>query len=648
MIELKILDIFIPIDLPYNKQDLILTATAHTQDFSLPVHNSQSIRLPPDLPQYPLSLFHNSCKISSTSQTFEFLKTSSPYSELDDWVKFEVFPDTRGSTCKYIRIRISGKYLVRERKLSMIASIKDLDQVSEKSAHCEESSRSHHSVNIQSYQREFNCEYIKNVSNIEFCFKSIDCMIKRISCYDALDFYTPSYETGKIAKVSCRVEPENQVFYLANEREIEFLDLALDLKVKFAGVQVEEIGLIKKLSNGLEDKQELMNEARRTVKNDFIENIENVENLINEILEQNLAIEGFLESVDGKNKELAEEKERLLREVSEVEGAVKRNRDQKIKNKEKYQKPSIEQEEIAELRSKLKKSIGDLKSSNSKFEKDTLILNQEISNLISQSSIQEKSFHNLQTQNHSLTRQLSLLQVDSPDSPVSPNSPKSPQTPHSNPNTCQSPNPRDHLLKTKAHLNQSSSHLIKQISQVSKTLKSSGFSIQKSIDSLLTITKPPNSNSKPIPSISKALTSPSSLLSSLILLQSHSDSLYSQRLSLLNSSHSLQKFSLINSKLLSIQDLQSTLYTKIACELKPVWKPSIEKFDRIDLALSEFLNMNRTLANYEIEKKAFGVYTVSGKVVHLTEHNGNLVVKSGSGLVPIKSFFQSLGKRVLG
>ena len=639
MIELKILDIFIPIDLPYNKQDLILTATAHDQDLSLPIQNPQYIRLPPDLPIYPLSLFHNSCKISSTSQTFEFLKTSSPYSELDDWVKFEVYPKSNPSTCKYIRIRISGKYFVRERKLSMIASLKDLDQVSEKSAHFEESSRSQHSANVQSYQREFNCEYIKNVSNIEFCFKSIDCIIKRISFYDALDFYTPSYETGKIVQVGCRVEPEEQIFYLDKGREVEILDLALRLKVKFVNVQVEEIGLIKKLSNGLEDKQEQMNEARRAVKNDFIENIENVENLINEIAEQNLALEGFLGSVEGKNKELAEERERMQSEVVEVEGIAKRNRDLKTKNKEKSQNPSKQQEEVIELRSKLKKSIDELKSANLKFEKDSSILNQEISTLINQSCTHEKSLHNLRIQNQNLHHQLSKLQIDSPDTPFSP-SPK----PDSSPSP--SPNPQDNLNKTKTLLNQNSGQLLKHISQVSKTLKASGFSIQKSIDSLPPLAKP--TFPKPASNLSKPITSPSSLLSSFILLQSHSDTLYSHHLSLLNSSHSLQKFSLVTSKLLSIQDLQSALYTKIACDLKPAWKPPIEKFDRIDLALSDFLNTNRTLANYEIEKKAFGVYTVSGKVVHLTEHNGNLVIKAGSGLVPIKSFFQGLSKRLAG
>jgi hypothetical protein len=625
MIELKILDIYIPIDLPYKKDKISITTKVQGEVHHLSTNNRNPTIFTEEVPCFNLDLFHDDLKLSSTSEAFDFLKTSNKLQDLDDWVKFEVLKSLKLETSKFIRVRFSGKYLVTYRKLPTIASIKSLDQVSEKSEHFEESSHSDNSIKSLPYQREFNCHYIKNISKIEFCYKSIDCAVKRISCYDAIDFYSPDHESGEMVFIPCKLDHSNELLHISHQRELEFLKNSVDLKWKFVELQLEKRNILKKISDTQEDRRDKMKEARRSLKNDFIENIRNLENFLDDLNEQNVSISNLFASLETKNEEMIKEKNYLEEELKSLS-----IENEKLKKLQKSNSEELKgDKDTRELLQNFNKSLESYSKISKEFELKISKLNSEISELIQEGRGLDIEVEDLKNENNRLKNLLSAEQqtLDENESFESKN--------HFNPVNF------EELSKAKRKINQESSDLIKKISQSSKSLKISGFSLQKSLDSLpnSTLTKSPKQSSIQKPQFPAF---PSKLLSSYLSLTSHKKNLNSLELDLHKSFESLSLFSSVTEKLLTIQDLQSSLYTKIACELKPVY--NLEN-DQIDMALSSFLNQNRSLFDFSVQKKSYGVYTFGSRVVHLCEHNGHLVVKSGGGLTPIKSFFLDLKRR---
>lgn len=629
MIELRISEIYIPIHLPYKKEKISVLIPCLSKDYKLYLDYSNLTRISEKFSN--IILLHDDQEISSSFENFDFLKTTYQYQELDDWVTFYIFDgssDNQGE--KKLKIRFSGKIVVSEIRMLKI-NTKKLELVSEKSEIHEDSSVSSRLEKLNDfkvYEKDFNCEYIRQIYNIELCYKSIDCAIKRIQCYDGLDFYdAPRAPSYTLISIPCKLYLGKEALYLHNEKDLLFILESIKLTEKFVNLQIEEIELLKNISSKQDDRYDQMNSARRSLKNDFILNIEDIENLLNELDEQNFSIEQFYLNLGKENEEKLKKKIKMEEELQVLKNENLKTKELMSKGiHEKSKKILREKSELEQAYlQKLNSRRHILAENKSKLSK----INEEISKRLRECCELEKEINLLDLEAENLKvktfqQKLGQFEFDSkPKVNINNKSELSLST----------------IQTKKDDLKQESGILLQKISSTTKNLRVLGFNLQKSLDTKFSQIAPYKKQDFSLTTFNPA----HSFSFKFPAFPSFSNySLNSYTFKSIHQKQALQSISSQISNLLSVQKLQKDLYTKIACDIQSIYSGSS---DHIDEALSDFINKNRSLCTFKVIKKSYGIYTFNNKLIHLCIHNNKLTVKFSGSFIPIKDYIIDLKRR---
>lgn len=629
MNDIRISEIFIPLNLPYKKEKLSVLIPSSTKEFKLYLNQTSLEQIPEYSPN--ILLLHDDIKIASKFENFDFLKTTYKFQEQDDWVTFYLADkNLQSDHKKLIKIRFSGRIIIPDLKYLKL-STKELNLIAEKPESHEESNNSsaiEKNADLQIYEKEINCEYIKQINKIELCFKSMDCLIKRIQCYDGLDFYNiPENHSNTTMSIPCKLDFGQNVLNVQNEKDLQFILASFKLTEKFVLLQIEEIEMLKMVSARQDDRFDQMNSARRSIKNDFIENIEDIENLLNELGEQNFSIDQFCSNLSKENEEKMNKKRMMEKELQDLKS-------EQIKIEESLAKEALRklkgvQDERNELEQTYFHLLGTRSALIAENKEKVRKINEEISKALQNCSEIEQENVKLDSEiddlkktsfQHKVKYYIQSLKPEISNQNISANSLKS-------------------IQDKKSILKQESVNILKNISLASRNLRLTGYNLQKSLDS-----QTPQLNSSKFSDL-QLTTSKPTIKFPLKFLPSYSLQeriLNSYNFKLIHNKQVLAKVSSQINHMLEIQKLQKDLYTTIACDIKPVY---LGNDDQIDKALSEFLNKNRSICPFQVLKKSYGQYTINNKTVSLCIHNNKLTIKSAGSFIPIKDYIIDLKRR---
>ena len=666
MLKFHIQEVYIPFDLTITKDSLKLVIITNNLEYKMICSEYQETNIQfQSNSNFELILFMDEEIISNELQNFSFLEATALNERYDDWIKFKLLKEKIRKFCKdqkklqdlCIKLRISG-VKIEDNSKNYLSELYFTPKIIKSNQNVIEINTCDTTKTQKLFQDYFPCPYINVISNIEFFYKSIGWITQKVELNGIIDqksIYRSN--NGEILKVFGNSSIDlNKSINENEENSLSMIVLALIAKQEWANFMNEELNLIKEVSDLQISGSDTLKSAKWLIETEHIVELGKIDQEIKDIkedIQKNVYIlaetcEDNLK-LEEKNKILHQELEKISEENNKISSIGTVNQ---IKNNKNWLK---ELEDSYLSREMLKQKINISKNEYLHFmdniSKDIDSDNTEIQELTEISMRLEQEIKEIEKENLELSYK-SLKNISNTNA----NAHKTYK------NTKKTINDtdlkgilQDYIKNTKnikLDLHRNSILLVNKIEKSSKIYKQQSINAKKKIETTNKIIISSQSQLNTLQNENKQLMSQlkkHSIIKIPSISTSLADILIKEPQNISNIYWNLYNYSkernyyktkaesLLNEKILQQENKQ-----KHDIDLK---LNSVIIGDRIHYALLEFQNLHRDDFILNFIRKNYGIYEYDNKLIQLRLHNEKLVVKVGSGFLPIFEFILNKKKR---